>query len=175
MNLPNFLSILRIFLLAPIIIFFEFDFHILSVITFIFASISDFLDGYFARKNSQTSKIGALLDLLADKIFVSVLLIWMTFNFDSLVILISSILIISREISISYLRLFTVLNSKSISDVKSDLYGKFKTTLQMIGLGFILVTPITPNFVFNISLSLILFSALLSWYSFTSYLNKWIV
>ena len=99
----------------------------------------------------------------------------MTFHFDSLVILISSILIISREISISYLRLFTVLNSKSISDVKSDLYGKFKTTLQMIGLGFILVTPITPNFVFNISLSLILFSALLSWYSFTSYLNKWIV
>jgi len=175
MNLPNFLSILRIFLLAPIIIFFEFDFHILSVITFIFASISDFLDGYFARKNSQTSKIGALLDLLADKIFVSVLLIWMTFHFDSLVILISSILIISREISISYLRLFIVLNSKSISDVKSDLYGKFKTTLQMIGLGFILVTPITPNFVFNISLSLILFSALLSWYSFTSYLNKWIV
>jgi len=175
MNVPNILSILRILLLVPIVIFFEYGFYLLSTITFIFASITDYLDGYYARKNNQTSEVGALLDLLADKIFVSILLIWMTFHFNSLVILISSILIISREISISYLRLFIISHSKRVIDVKPDLYGKFKTSFQMIGLGVILVSPLTPSFIFNISLSLVFFSALLSWYSFTRYLNKWIV
>ena len=54
------------------------DYIYFLVLTFIIASITDYLDGYFARKNNQTSDLGALLDLLADKIFVSVLLIWMT-------------------------------------------------------------------------------------------------
>ena len=175
MNLPNLLSVLRIFLLVPIIIFFENDLFLFSVITFIFAAITDFLDGYFARKIGLTSDLGALLDLLADKIFVATILIWMTFNFDSLIILISSILIISREISISYLRLYVISRSKNTDKVKSDLLGKFKTTFQMIGLGFILITPITSNFIFQLSTILILLSAIISWYSFIKYLNKWIV
>ena len=99
----------------------------------------------------------------------------MTFHFDSLILLISSILIVSREISISYLRLFIISNSKKISNVKSDKYGKFKTAFQMIGLGVILISPLTSSFIFNASLSLIFLSALLSWYSFAKYLNKWIV
>jgi CDP-diacylglycerol--glycerol-3-phosphate 3-phosphatidyltransferase len=164
-----------VLLLIPIIYFFEFGFYLLSLITFIVASLTDYLDGYYARKINQASEIGSLLDLLADKLFVSTLLIWMTFKFDSLAILISSILIISREISISYLRLFVISNSKTIIEVKSDLLGKFKTTFQMIGLGCILISPFTSNFIFNISLSLILFSALISWYSLIRYLNKWIV
>ena len=174
-NIPNTLSISRVLLLIPIIFFFEFGFYYLSVITFIVASLTDYLDGYYARKSNQASELGSLLDLLADKLFVSTLLIWMTFNFDSLIILISSILIISREISISYLRLFVISNSKTVNEVKSDFSGKFKTTLQMIGLGFILISPLTSNFIFNISLSLIIFSALISWYSLIRYLNKWIV
>tara|TARA_B100000579_G_scaffold116432_1_gene93388 strand:- start:211 stop:648 length:438 start_codon:yes stop_codon:yes gene_type:complete len=142
---------------------------------FIVASITDYLDGYFARKNNQTSNVGALLDLLADKVFVSTLLIWMTFNFESLLILISSILIVSREISISYLRLFIVSQSKYMDEIKSDLIGKYKTTFQMIGLGFLLISPILSSIFFNISLGLIFFSALMSWYSLARYLKKWIV
>ena len=105
MNLPNILSISRIFLVFPIIYLFEYELSFVSLGVFIVASITDYLDGYFARKSNQTSNVGALLDLLADKVFVSILLIWMTFNFESLLILISTILIVSREISI-----------KSISD-----------------------------------------------------------
>ena len=146
-----------------------------SVITFIFAAITDFLDGYFARKIGLTSDLGAFLDLLADKIFVATILIWMTFNFDSLIILISSILIISREISISYLRVYVISSSKNTDEVKSDLLGKFKTTFQMVGLGFVLISPIRPDLVFNISLTLLFISAVISWYSFFKYLNKWIV
>ena len=175
MNLPNLFSVSRIFLLIPIIIFFENDLFLFSVITFIFASITDFLDGYFARKIGLTSDLGAFLDLLADKIFVATLLIWMTFNFNSLIILISSILIISREISISYLRLYVVSSSKNTDKVKSDLLGKYKTTFQMVGLGFVLISPITSDLVFNISLTLLVISAVISWYSFFKYLNKWIV
>ena len=175
MNLPNLFSVSRIFLLIPIIIFFENDLFLFSVITFIFASITDFLDGYFARKIGLTSDLGAFLDLLADKIFVATILIWMTFNFDSFIILISSILIISREISISYLRLYVVSSSKNTDKVKSDLLGKYKTTFQMVGLGFVLISPITSDLVFNISLTLLVISAVISWYSFFKYLNKWIV
>ena len=175
MNIPNFLSTLRILLLVPIIFSYEYGFYVFSLLIFIIAALTDFLDGHLARKNNQTSDLGALLDLLADKIFVSVLLIWMTFHFDSLILLISSILIVSREISISYLRLFIISNSKKISNVKSDKYGKFKTAFQMIGLGVILISPLTSIFIFNVSLSLIFLSALLSWYSFAKYLNKWIV
>ena len=175
MNLPNFLSVTRIFLLIPIIVFFENEMFLFSVLTFIIASVTDYLDGYFARKNDLSSDLGAFLDLLADKIFVSTILIWMTFNFNSLVILVSSILIVSREISISYLRLFIISKSKDIIEVKSDLLGKYKTTLQMIGLGFILISPVMSNLFFNISLSLLFSSAFISWYSFFRYLKKWIV
>ncbi len=175
MNLPNILSVSRILLLIPIIILYENGFFFQSLTTFIVACITDYLDGYFARKKNQTSDLGALLDLLADKLFVSILLIWMTFNYDNILILISSILIISREISISYLRLLIVSKSKDLNEVKSDLLGKYKTTFQMVGLGLILVTPITPNFILDFSLILIMLSALMSWYSFTKYLNKWIV
>ena len=175
MNLPNLLSFLRIFLLVPVIAFFEKDFFFLSLTIYIFAAFTDYLDGYFARQNNQTSDLGSLLDLLADKLFVSVLLIWMTFKFDSLVILISSILIISREISISYLRLLIVSKSKQIDEVQSDLTGKYKTAIQMTGLGLILISPLTPDFVLDLSFLLIIVSALISWYSLIRYLNKWIV
>ncbi len=175
MNLPNFLSISRIFLLLPIIIFFESGFFLLSLMTYITASFTDFLDGYLARKNNKTSDLGALLDLLADKLFISILMIWMTFNFDSKLILISTILIVSREISVSYLRLLIISKSKKINEVKSDLLGKYKTAIQMIGIGLILITPITPDLIMDLSLALIILSAFISWYSLIKYLNKWIV
>ena len=175
MNLPNILSVSRIFLIPLIILLFENGFYLSCVITYIIASLTDYLDGYFARKNNLTSDLGAVLDLLADKLFVSILLIWMTFEFQSILILISSILIISREISISYLRLLIVSSSKELKEVKSNLLGKYKTAAQMIGLGLILITPITPNFILNLSIALIVMSAVISWYSLSKYLNEWIV
>ncbi len=175
MTLPNILSISRILFLIPIVFLFEKNLYLFSAIAFIMASVTDYLDGYFARKNGQTSNLGALLDLLADKLFVSILLIWMTFNFESLVILVSAILIVSREISISYLRLYIISQSRNLNEVKSNLLGKYKTAFQMIGLGLVLISPLFIDLVFNSGLFLIFFSAILSWYSFLRYLNKWIV
>ena len=69
MNFPNILSISRILLLVPIIFFFEIGWYLFSTFVFIVAAITDFLDGYFARKNNQTSYIVSLIYLLYDKIF----------------------------------------------------------------------------------------------------------
>ena len=175
MNLPNILSISRIVLLIPIIIFFENDLFLFSVMTFILASVTDYLDGLLARKYSQTTNFGALLDLLADKIFVSVMLIWMIYNFNNLLILAVSILIITREITVSYLRLYLVSSNMNLDEVKSDSLGKIKTALQMTGLGLVLISPISSYYVFQISISFLILSALISWVSLINYSYKWIL
>jgi CDP-diacylglycerol--glycerol-3-phosphate 3-phosphatidyltransferase len=175
MNFPNLLSVSRVILIIPIIFLFEINYFLTSCFIFIFASLTDFLDGYLARKNNLESDLGGLLDLLADKLFVSILLIWLSFKFDSYFLLICSILIISREISVSYVRLFLVTKSKEISEISSDISGKLKTSFQMTGLGFLLISSLNPFYIYNLSLALIFLSTLLSWYSFYSYLKKWIV
>ncbi len=175
MNLPNLLSASRVILIIPIIFFFEINYFLMSCFVFIFASLTDFLDGYLARKKNLESDLGGLLDLLADKLFVSILLVWLSFKFDSYFLLICTIVIISREISVSYLRLFLITQSKEISEISSDFSGKLKTSFQMIGLGLLLISSLNSYYFHNLGLILIFLSAFLSWYSFYSYLKKWIV
>lgn len=173
MNFPNTLSLSRIVLLIPIIISYENSFYLSSVLIFILASVTDYLDGYFARKNNQASDFGALLDLLADKIFVCVMLIWMVFSFNNFFILIATLLIVTREIMVSYLRLFIVSRSMNLNEVKPDIVGKIKTTLQMIGLGLVLISPLLNDLVFSFSIILLILSSIFSWFSFLKYSIKW--
>ena len=173
MNLPNILSLSRIFLLAPNHHFFLQELLFTILIIFIMAAITDYLDGYIARKKNQNSDQGALLDLLSDKIFVSILLIWMTFFFDSLLILFSTLLIVSREITVSYLRMYLVSKSFSIDDVKADVLGKLKTSFQMIGLALVLISPYFSDSVFYTSATFLMLSAIFSWVSLLNYFKKW--
>lgn len=173
MNFPNILSLSRIFLTFPIILFFESSLYYLSAFIFVAAAITDFLDGYIARKRNEATELGSLLDLLADKIFVSVLLIWAAFNFQNDLVLISAVLIITREISVSYLRLFFISQKKELNDLKADSIGKIKTAFQMTGLGLLLISPYFSYIFLYTSILLVLFSAFLSWYSLLKYLNKW--
>ena len=175
MSIPNLLSSIRIFSAIPIIILFIYDFYIFSLIVFIFAALTDFFDGYFARLYKEESILGSLLDLIADKVFISSLLIWATFNFNNFILLILTILIISRELSISYLRIHALHIGKTVDELNADRGGKIKTTFQMIGIGFLFITPINFDFFFLTSLLLISLSALLSWISFFNYFKKWIV
>ncbi len=173
MNFPNILSISRILLLLPIIIFFEKNLYLFSTLFFLIASITDYFDGYFARKNNQVTSLGVLLDLLADKIFVSVILIWMVFNFGNIFILLSSIFIVCREIIVSYVRLYFVSKSLDSIEVKSDIFGKIKTTFQMISLGLILISPLFNYLVYSFSITLLCLSAFFSWFSLFKYIKNW--
>ena len=107
MTLANILSFSRIVLILPIIFFCfneSFSFNIFGIIVYIFAALTDYFDGYIARKTGTDSQIGAMNDLIADKIFVCVLLIWIVYFYDDISIFIASTLIVSRELILSAMR-----------------------------------------------------------------------
>ena len=173
MNLPNFLSISRIFLLIPIIFLFEYGFYFFSLIIFVVASLTDYFDGYFARKMNLSTNLGALLDLVSDKLFVSILLIWATYSFESFLIFLSALIIISRELTIGYLRMYLLQNGYSQDSLSPNFIGKFKTTFQIIGLGLLIVSPLNASLAL-LAIYIIFLSSVFSLLSLFSYLIKWI-
>ena len=171
--IPNLLSIFRMTSFLPIIILFSFDYYLTSFFLFTAAAWSDFLDGFLARRYNITSNLGSLLDLLADKILVSSILIFLVFHSGNIYILILTTIIILREISISSLRLFLVSSGVEISNITPDKYGKVKTFLQMFSLSLLLIYPLFGNIFFTSVLILLLLSTLFSIGSFLNYLKVW--
>ena len=107
----------------------EEKFFLFLLILFILASISDFLDGFIARKWNQESDIGRILDPIADKLLVIISLIILIISFkDNPIIFFSSILIIFREILISGLREITKSSGLILNVTK---LSKWKTAAQL--------------------------------------------
>ena len=171
--IPNLLSLFRMVAFLPIIFLFSFEFYLTSFFVFTAAAWSDFLDGFLARRYKITSNLGSLLDLLADKILVSSVLIFLVFYTGNIYLLILTIIIILREISISSLRLFLVSNGVEISNVTADKYGKLKTFLQMLSLSLFLIYPLFGNIFFMSILILLLIATFFSIISFFNYLKIW--
>ena len=171
--IPNFLSAFRMISFFPVIILFSYDYYLTSFFLFTAAAWSDFLDGFLARRYNITSNLGSLLDLLADKILVSSILIFLVFYTGNLYLLILTIIIILREISISTLRLFLVSSGVNISNITPDKYGKLKTFLQMLSLSLLLIYPLFGNIFFTSILILLLISTFFSLVSFLNYLKIW--
>ena len=138
----------------------------LAFLFFLIASFTDFLDGYFARYLEQESILGANLDLLADKIFVSSLLIFISFHFDNLVFLIMTILIIAREISIGAIRQYLLEINKE-NKIKVNFLGKFKTFFQICSIGIALIF-LDTEFAFIVEVVVVI-AAILSWLSLLNY------
>ncbi|GMO61678.1 MAG: CDP-diacylglycerol--glycerol-3-phosphate 3-phosphatidyltransferase [Rickettsiales bacterium] len=149
-NIPNVLTTIRIVLIPLIIDCFYTDLKLVNILTaflFAVASITDFFDGYLARKNNIQSNFGKCLDPIADKLLVSVTLIMLiNFNPNNLIILISSLIIICREILVSGLREF--LASINVSLPVSRL-GKWKTGIQMLAIGALLLAGQGSDLVYN--------------------------
>ena len=124
--IPNLISISRIILILPIIFCMIINNLNLAFFIFLVASFTDFLDGYLARYLNQESLLGANLDLLADKIFICSLLIFVSFHFDNFTFLVMTILIVARELSIGNIRQY-YLETKKINKAKVNFLGKFKT------------------------------------------------
>tara|TARA_B100000886_G_scaffold301889_1_gene231642 strand:- start:83 stop:619 length:537 start_codon:yes stop_codon:yes gene_type:complete len=171
--IPNLLSAFRMVAFLPVIILFSYEYYLTSFLLFTAAAWSDFLDGFLARRYKITSNLGSLLDLLADKVLVSSILIFLVFYTGNIYLLILSTIIILREISISSLRLFLVSNGVEISKITPDKFGKLKTFLQMFSLSLLLIHPLLGNIFFVSALILLLLSTFLSILSFLNYLKVW--
>ena len=164
--IPNLISLSRIFLIFPIILCILINNVQLAFLFFLLASFTDFLDGYVARYLKQESVLGANLDLLADKIFVSSLLIFISFHFDNLIFLIMTILIIAREISIGIIRQYSLETNKE-NKAKVNFLGKFKTFFQIFTIGLAIIF-LDSNFSQIVEVVVVI-TAVLSWLSLLNY------
>lgn len=143
MTIPNILTLLRIALIPAFVICFyvPWSWHYLaSAIVFALASITDWLDGYLARRFNQTSPLGAFLDPVADKLMVAVALVMLVERYASPWFAIPAFVIIGREITISALREWMAELGKR-AKVKVSAIGKIKTTCQMVAIGVLLAIP----------------------------------
>ncbi len=106
------------------------NFYMVALILFFIAGLTDYFDGFFARKYNATSQIGEILDPLADKILIIFLFFGLAVNLSSFLIGFAGSLIITREIWISALRDFNARNN-NINATKVIYIAKIKTTIQL--------------------------------------------
>jgi len=131
MNLPNKITLFRVIMIPVLLVLMlvpgiPLGNHFAALV-FIVASVSDFLDGYLARKNNLVTNCGKFMDPLADKLLVcSALICFVEFHYIPSWIV---IIIIAREFIISGFRLVASDNGVVIA---ASYWGKFKTTFQMI-------------------------------------------
>lgn len=135
--MKNFIMLLtysRIFL-GPIIFFLSvfLNLYLISLILFIFCSISDFLDGFLARKFNRESILGKILDPIADKILLCSSILSITVIANDNYIGLMGVLILIREFWVSGLREFNAVNNNSSASNVSFL-AKTKTTIQFIAI-----------------------------------------
>ena len=145
-SMPNVMTVLRL-LIAPVVaILIWMDDtrggHALALALFLVASISDFLDGWMARRLQIVSKFGAMLDPIADKVLIGVCLLALAkVTGDGWMFFIPALVIMSREFLISGLREF--MAGRSV-DIPVSQLAKWKTTLQLVAIGLLLAAPVFP-------------------------------
>jgi len=166
MNLPNKLSLLRIFLVPVMGVFYVLNFTwsiVVAICLFLLAVFTDFLDGYIARKTNQVTDLGKLLDPIADKLLVCFALFLIVENG---VFLNESILpvgfggfccaiIISRELLVSLLRQIGVAKGTVI---QANVWGKIKAIFQYVSIPMLMLSTIKETLIaINQTLYLIIY------------------
>ena len=176
MNIPNSITTFRIILIPVFIAVFYLPYSwapALATFIFGFAAITDWFDGYMARKLNQQSSLGAFIDPLADKLMVnSALLLIISKHPDNNWILFSALIIISREIFISSLRewMSGMGNGKVVA---VSFFGKAKTVGQMFALLFLIYENdifALPTFLFGTGL--LVWAAILTIGSMLDYIKS---
>jgi CDP-diacylglycerol---glycerol-3-phosphate 3-phosphatidyltransferase len=140
-NLPNTLTWLRILMIPAIFVLFNLPYwwkDPAACAAFALAGITDSLDGYFARKWGLTSRLGAFLDPVADKLIVATALVLIVSGDPtSWFLMVAAIVIIGREIAVSALREW-MAEIGARGRIKVSMWGKIKTIMQIVGLSFLL-------------------------------------
>lgn len=146
MNLPNALTLLRIFIVPILVVvlltpfsenWFGLPRHILGVCLFLGAALTDYLDGHLARSRNQVTRLGQLLDPIADKLLISAALISLVEN--QLAPAWAVVIIIGREFAVTGLRSIAAADGVVISASKM---GKFKMLLQVMTVALLIVSSV---------------------------------
>lgn len=175
MTLPNTLTLLRIALIPFFVICYYLPLeraHLVAAIVFTIAAVTDWLDGYLARRLNQTSRLGAFLDPVADKLMVAVVLVVLLQARPELWLAGPVAVIIGREITVSALREW-MAEVGARRKVAVSVLGKVKTTLQMIALILLTVGggPGMPTLIYDLGLVLLYAATVMTLWSMVDYLT----
>jgi CDP-diacylglycerol--glycerol-3-phosphate 3-phosphatidyltransferase len=136
-----------------------------------FAGITDYFDGYLARRLGLTSNFGAFLDPVADKLIVSTALVLLVQADPQITLALVAAIIIGREITVSALREW-MSQIGARAHVAVSIFGKWKTTLQIIGISFMLYRePLLTLPIYRIGEWLVYVAAALTIWSMIDYLR----
>jgi CDP-diacylglycerol---glycerol-3-phosphate 3-phosphatidyltransferase len=157
----NLLTFSRIALAAIIfLLLMSSDGYLLALILFYIAGLTDWLDGYLARKYNAVSQLGEILDPIADKILIVFVFFGLAVNLSSYLIGFFASLIITREIWVGALRDLNARNNKSDA-TKVTLLAKIKTTIQLFTIGIYLLGLTINNMLLIIFGDIFLFLSLI--------------
>ena len=174
MNLPNLLTLLRIALIPVLVLLIMLPgawTYEASATVFLLASLTDWLDGYLARRLKLQTALGAFLDPVADKLIVVTVRVMLTGRYGDLWFALAAAVIVGREIMISALREW-MAEMQRRGVVAVAWLGKAKTTAQMIAILVLLYTPETATgWQPMLGLALLLLAATLTLASMVSYLR----
>jgi CDP-diacylglycerol---glycerol-3-phosphate 3-phosphatidyltransferase len=145
-NLPNSLTLLRIFIVPLLVVvlltpfsenWFGVPRHVLGVVIFLAAALTDYLDGHLARSRGQVTRLGQLLDPIADKLLISAALISLVEN--QLAPAWAVVIIIGREFAVTGLRSIAAVEGVVIS---ASRMGKFKMLAQVVTVALLIVSSV---------------------------------
>ena len=175
-NLPNILTLLRILFIPLLVVVYYSpvpERYLLAGAIFGFAALTDWFDGYLARRWNQETPFGAFLDPVADKLIVAVALVLILHSRPTILLALPVMIIVCREILISALREWMAEMGKRTSVAVSNI-GKVKTTLQMIAITVLLLAnPAARGFmglVNDLGVVMLYVAAILTLWSMTIYL-----
>ncbi|ESQ15155.1 MAG: CDP-diacylglycerol--glycerol-3-phosphate 3-phosphatidyltransferase [Thiohalocapsa sp. PB-PSB1] len=173
-NIPNILTLLRILLIPVFVIIFYLPFpwvRPVCALVFTVAALTDWLDGWLARRLNQTSPLGAFLDPVADKLMVAIALVLLVQSDPRMVLALPAAVIIGREITVSALREW-MAEIGARAQVAVSMAGKLKTTAQMVSIVLLILHhPVIGIPVLPIGLALIYVAAALTLWSMLLYLR----
>ena len=177
-NAATILTISRMVFIPLIVFFFILDdgkYRDISAYIFLLALITDYLDGFVARNFNQTTAFGAFLDPIADKLLVVITIFLLARSLDSIIFILSSLIIISREFLVIAIRQ-RLAELKSNVPLKVNNLGKIKTGFQMSALFGLLHSNIVFVIInlHIIGILLLFIAAVLTVISFIYYVrNAW--
>ncbi len=178
MTLASYISCLRIVLILPIIYFLELGsgsgldvYNYLAFSLFVIAGLTDYVDGYIARRTNSETQVGALIDLIADKLLVSLIMIWLVLIEIDPFVAIPALIIVARELVISTLRQY-VIEKRGNKELSVSFIGKSKTTIQIISISMLILARELEE-INLLALVTLWFAAIFSLYSLYTYVSEW--